>query len=101
MDTTLRVDSQTRDRLALLAAERGITIRELTSQLAESIPTKAEWEARAQAADEYIRTRLCPDVMDKEWAAAGVAAEQFWQELEAGRVPESLDNPTSPAGEAA
>jgi hypothetical protein len=51
--TSIKATEATRDRLRLLAQERGTTITELLEELAQSRPTLAEQEARArQAADE-------------------------------------------------
>jgi hypothetical protein len=41
-DTTIKVDSAVRDRLAVLAAQRGATIRDLVTELAASRPTQEE-----------------------------------------------------------
>lgn len=35
----------------------------------------------------YIREHLCPDLTDEDLEAG----ELFWKELEAGRIPESMD----------
>jgi len=49
-DTTIKVDSAVRDRLALLAMQRGSTIRSLIGELAEATPTREELDARYAAA---------------------------------------------------
>ncbi len=82
-DTTIKVDSSVRDRLAVLAAQRGATIRDLVSELAAQTPTQEELATRHTAATAYLREHLCPD-LDGEDAAAG---ERFWRELEEGRTP--------------
>lgn len=82
-DTTIKVDSSVRDRLAVLAAQRGATIRDLVSELAAQTPTQEELATRHTAATAYLREHLCPD-LDGEDAAAG---ERFWRELEEGRPP--------------
>lgn len=84
-DTTIKVDSSVRDRLAVLAAQRGATIRELVTELAAQTPTQEELAARHAVATAYLREHLCP-ALDGEDAAAG---ERFWSELEAGRTPRS------------
>lgn len=84
-DTTIKVDSSVRDRLAVLAAQRGATIRDLVSEFAAQTPTQEELTARHNAATAYLREHLCPD-LDGEDAAAG---EQFWRELEEGRTQAS------------
>ena len=84
MDTTIKVDSLVRDRLARIAAERGTSIRELVGQLADATPTAKELTARAQAATQYVRDRINPRLSDADL----VGAEAFWREIEAGRLPE-------------
>ncbi|GIJ29702.1 hypothetical protein Vqi01_48640 [Micromonospora qiuiae] len=87
MDTTIKVDSRVRDRLAQLARERGSTIRDLVSELANGTPTAEEMAARAEAATRYVRERLNPHLSDTDLDAA----ERFWTEIEAGRIPEVDD----------
>jgi len=91
-DTTIKVDSAVRDRLAVLAAQRGSAIRDLVAQLAADIPTKEEVTARHAAAAAYVREHLSPQLSDEDLAAG----ERFWHELEHGRVPASLDVPADP-----
>lgn len=91
VDTTIKVDSAVRDRLAVLAAQRGSTMRELVEQLVNASPTREELDARHAAATAYLRAHLCPDLNDGHLAEA----ERFWQELKAGRVPATL--PMAPA----
>ena len=94
MDTTIKVDSAVRDRLATLARERGTTIRDLVTDLATQTPTQMELQARAAATAAYLRENLCPDLSEADIEAG----EAFWRELEAGRVPTSLESPaTEPA----
>lgn len=94
METTIKVDSRVRDRLAQLARERGTTIRDLVTSLAEATPTHEELGARAAAATAYIRTRVNPQLSDADL----VAGERFWAEIEAGRLPDtaSLYHPDEP-----
>ncbi|MGH3870449.1 MAG: hypothetical protein ACRDSR_02875 [Pseudonocardiaceae bacterium] len=79
----IKVDTAVRDRLAVLAAQRGSTIRDLVAELATSTPTREELDARHTAAIAYLRENLCPALNDHD-AAAG---EQFWRELETSRMP--------------
>jgi hypothetical protein len=83
MDTTIKVDALVRDRLALLARERGTTIRDLVAALAQAAPTDAELLARAEAATAYVREHINPDLSEADLAAA----EGFWNELQAGGRP--------------
>jgi hypothetical protein len=84
VNTTIKIDAQVRDRLAQLARERGTTIRDLVTELAAATPTQAELSARAEAATAYVREHINPQLTDADLAAA----ERFWTELEAGRVPD-------------
>ena len=95
-DTTIKVDSTVRDRLAVLAAQRGATIRDLVGELAAQTPTREEIAARHAAATAYLREHLCPE-LDGEDAAA---AERFWREREHGRTANSPggDHGGPPAG---
>ncbi|MBQ1048598.1 hypothetical protein KBX50_09010 [Micromonospora sp. C51] len=87
MDTTIKVDSQVRDRLARLARERGTTLRELVSELANNTPTAEDLKTRAEAAVSYVRARINPDLSEADLSAA----ERFWMEIESGRVPDIDD----------
>ncbi len=86
-DTTIKVDSAVRDRLAVLAAQRGATIRDLVSELAARTPTEEELAARHAAATAYLREHLCPDLSGEHTEAA----EQFWRQLEQGQTPRTLE----------
>jgi hypothetical protein len=87
VDTTIKVNSQVRDRLSQLARERGTTIRDLVTELAEATPTQEEMDARAEAATAYVRDRINPHLSDADLAAG----EKFWAEIEAGRLPKVAD----------
>jgi hypothetical protein len=89
-DTTIKVDSSVRDRLAVLAAQRGATIRDLVAELARATPTREELAAQHSAAMAYPRERVCPDLGGDDTASG----EWFWAELEAGRLPSSLSGVT-------
>jgi hypothetical protein len=78
-DTTIKVDSAVRDRLAVLAAQRGSTIRDLVAELAEATPTREELAARQAAAAAYVTEHLLPGFNASDVAAG----EQLWRELEA------------------
>ena len=79
-DTTIKVDSQVRDRLAALASEEGTTIRQLVEQLAASIPTRAELAQRQVEAAAYVVAHLRADFGDDDVAAG----EQLWRSLRTG-----------------
>lgn len=84
MDTTIKVDSVVRDRLAAIAQQRGTTIRDLVADLATATPTREELEARAAAASTYIREHLIPDFGADDEAAG----ERLWRDLSAGQLTE-------------
>lgn len=90
-DTTIKLDSAVRDRLAVLAAERGATIRDLVTELAASTPTHEELAARHEAATAHLREQLCPRLDDDDLADG----ELFWRELEARRRPSPSRHGTS------
>lgn len=82
-DTTIKLDSTVRDRLAVLAAERGTTMRELVEGLARATPTQEELTERHAAVLGHVRAHLCPELDDNDTESG----EHFWRELEAGRMP--------------
>ncbi|MCJ0872621.1 hypothetical protein [Streptomyces sp. AP-93] len=49
-ETSIKVSAATRDRLAVLAAEQGTTIRGLVEELAAGRPTESEFAERAALA---------------------------------------------------
>lgn len=83
-DTTIKVDSAVRDRLAVLAAQRGSTIRDLVAELAEATPTQQELAARQAAAAAYVAEHLLPGFSADDVAAG----ERLWQELESAQREE-------------
>jgi macrodomain Ter protein organizer (MatP/YcbG family) len=82
-DTTIKVDSTVRDRLAVLAAQRGATIRDLVTELAANTPTQEELAAGHASATAYLREHLSPELDDDDLAGG----ERFWLELETRRAP--------------
>jgi hypothetical protein len=81
-DTTIKVNTVVRDRLAVLARQRGCTLGELVADLAAKTPTREELDDRYAKAAAYIRKNLDPDFTDND----RVAGEQLWRDLDAGRV---------------
>ncbi|MCZ4508139.1 hypothetical protein O3Q52_07975 [Streptomyces sp. ActVer] len=65
MDTTIKVDSKTRDRLAVLAEARGTTMRHLIEQFAESTLTPSELHERAAQTAEYLAEHFGVTVTDE------------------------------------
>lgn len=78
-DTTIKVDSAVRDRLAVLAAQRGSTIRDVVAELAAATPTQEELAARQAAAAAYVAEHMTRGSN----ADDGGAGERLWQQLEA------------------
>lgn len=94
-DTTIKVDSAVRDRLAVLAAQRGATIKDLVTELAASTPTQEELAARHVAATAHLREQLCPELDENDLADG----ERIWHELETRRVSSaSCDDARGGAG---
>jgi hypothetical protein len=84
--TTIRIDVGTHERLALLATERGSSIKDFVDSLVSGIPTRAELRTRRAAAADYLREHIGVELTDEDLTAG----ETFWQDLAAGRAPESL-----------
>lgn len=57
-ETSIKVSTAARDRLARLAAEHGTTIRSLVEELAQSTPTQAEYAERAELARAELTSAL-------------------------------------------
>lgn len=68
-DTSIKVSVTARDRLGILAAEHGTTIRALVEQLAAETPTRAELRARGDVARGYLREHMGVDVTAEDEAA--------------------------------
>jgi hypothetical protein len=76
-DTTIKVDSQVRDRLAILAAEAGTTIRGLIEQWAAGVPTRAELAQRQAHDMAYVIANLRPDFNEEDLAAG----KELWASI--------------------
>ncbi|MFB9522812.1 MULTISPECIES: hypothetical protein [Streptomyces] len=85
-DTTIKVDPDTRDRLMVLARERGMTMRDLLTELAGATPTREELRKRYEATKTYCETHFGVTLTDDDHDRA----EQAWKDLEAGRPVDSL-----------
>ncbi|MFF4524526.1 hypothetical protein [Streptomyces bluensis] len=68
MDTTINVDSKTRDRLAVLAEARGTTVRALIEEFAESTLTPAEMKEHADRTATYLAEHFGVTVTDESSA---------------------------------
>ncbi|MEN8655367.1 hypothetical protein ABCR94_33515 [Streptomyces sp. 21So2-11] len=71
IDTSIKVSKAARDRLGILAAEQGTTIRGLVEDLANSKPTHAELKARGAAARAYLRKHMGVELTTADEAAGG------------------------------
>ncbi|MCZ7459678.1 hypothetical protein [Streptomyces sp. WMMC940] len=68
--TTIQVSRETRDHLAALAAERGLTLGQLVQQLAEREPTQAQTAERLHADRDAARRNMGTDMSDDEFEHA-------------------------------
>lgn len=85
-DTTVKVDPAVRDRLMVLARERGMTMRDLIAELAGATPTQEELLKRYEETRAYCETHFGVTFTDEE----SDRVEKVWQDLEAGRPVDSL-----------
>ena len=65
--TTIQVPRETRDHLAALAAERGLTLGQLVQQLAAHELTEAQIAERLQADRAAARRNMGVDLADEEF----------------------------------
>ncbi|MGW4033413.1 hypothetical protein ACWEFL_29645 [Streptomyces sp. NPDC004838] len=70
-DAMIRVPSEVRDRLAVIAESRGTSIRSLVQEFAEATLTEEERRERAEATRAYLAEHFGVDVTDEESAAMG------------------------------
>ncbi|MFD0268727.1 hypothetical protein ACFVGY_19475 [Streptomyces sp. NPDC127106] len=70
--TTVQVTKQTRDHLAELAEERGLSIGQLVAALAAAQPTAAQRAEQVDAARAHAREVIGVDVSDEEFASLDV-----------------------------
>ncbi|MER5885942.1 hypothetical protein ABT160_19090 [Streptomyces sp. NPDC001941] len=68
--TTIQVSRETRDHLAALAGERGLTLGQLVQQLAEQQPTAEQRAARLAEARRHVREVIGLDIPDEEFEGA-------------------------------
>ncbi|MFE1954926.1 hypothetical protein ACFW9D_31165 [Streptomyces sp. NPDC059524] len=70
-DAMIRVTSEVRDRLAVIAESRGTSIRSLVQEFAESTLTEEERRERAERTRSYLADHFGVEVSDEESAAMG------------------------------
>ncbi|MFJ6792052.1 hypothetical protein [Streptomyces angustmyceticus] len=68
--TTIQVQRETRDHLAELAKERGVSIGQLVEALAAQQPTAAQRAERLAADREVVRRMMGVDIPDDEFEQA-------------------------------
>ncbi|MFE2557942.1 hypothetical protein ACFXGT_18355 [Streptomyces sp. NPDC059352] len=68
--TTIQVSRETRDHLATLAAERGLTLGQLVQQLAEKEPTREQIAERLKSDRDVARQNMGVDMSDEEFDQA-------------------------------
>jgi hypothetical protein len=69
-DTSIKVSKQTRERLARLAAERHVTLKDLVEELAAAAPTAAELAERERRARATLAEYFGVKVTDAELLAS-------------------------------
>lgn len=80
-DTTIKITEEVRDRLRLLAEERGMSTRAFVERLANSTPTERERAERTATGIAYVRAHFGVELTDDDlreadaWRAAVAAGE--------------------------
>ena len=69
-DTSIKISKAARERLVLLAAQRGTTMRELVERMTMETPTHEELAARADEASRYLRERMGITVTEEALTAS-------------------------------
>jgi len=65
-DTSIKVDEATRDRLNLIARDRGTSVKDLVAEFANGTLTNAELRARFEATRDYVTGHLCPELTEDD-----------------------------------
>jgi hypothetical protein len=76
-DTSIKVSRQTRERLALLAAERGTTLKDVVEELAAASLTAAELAEREARARAVLAESFGVEVTDADLAASARLREMI------------------------
>jgi hypothetical protein len=79
---TIKISVEVRDRLRMLAEERGISVRTLVGQLAAQTASEAERAEATARGLAHVRAHLCPDLTDEDVRCA----QQWRSAIAAGRV---------------
>ncbi|MFF1292129.1 MULTISPECIES: hypothetical protein [unclassified Streptomyces] len=70
-DAMIRVPTEVRDRLAVIAESRGTSIRSLVQEFADSTLTEEERRGRAERTRAYLAENLGVEITDEESATMG------------------------------
>lgn len=81
-DITIKISDEVRDRLRMLAEERGISVRALVERLAAQTATEAERAEATARGLAHVRAHLCPDLTDEDVRRA----QQWRADIAVGRV---------------
>ena len=65
--TTVQVPKHTRDHLAALAEERGMTLGQIVEAIAKEHPTRAQLDERAASARKHAREVVGVDMSDEDF----------------------------------
>ncbi|GGV72618.1 hypothetical protein GCM10010277_85720 [Streptomyces longisporoflavus] len=76
MDTTIKIDSQTRDKLSALAQARNMTMRALIEEFAATALTPEQLRERAARTDTFLQAEFGHTISDSE---AGSLRERMRQ----------------------
>lgn len=82
----LRVPAEVRDRLAVIANARGVSIRTLVQEFAESTLTDEERRERAERSRAYMAEHFGVTVTDEESAAMGVKLRKAFAQRRSGKA---------------
>ncbi len=85
-DAMLRVPAEVRDRLAVIANARGVSIRTLVQEFAESALTDEERRTRAERSRAYMAEHFGIEVTDEESAAMGAKLRAAFDARRAGEA---------------
>jgi hypothetical protein len=80
-DAMIRVPAEVRDRLAVVAESRGMSIRALIQEFAESTLTADELRERAERTRGYLAEHFGFDISDEESAAMGARVREAFAKL--------------------
>ncbi|GAA2109525.1 hypothetical protein [Streptomyces synnematoformans] len=82
-DTSIKISKATRERLSILAEQRGRTMRELVEEFAAQALTDEELAAREQAARAYLSEHMGIEVTAADLAASARLRAQIARRVDA------------------